>query len=161
MLPSPPGSLTIVPYGPLHKLPFHALHDGSQFLIENFQINYLPASNMLMHFNSEKNKQAEGSPDVSASVKRPLVLGYSGNGSLQHTLDEVKVLAEMLDGHCYLEREATIAKLIEQASGSPIIQIATHGQSRLDAPNFSHVLLADGQLNAIDAFNLNLQGCEL
>ena len=47
LLPSQSGFLTIVPYGPLHKLPFHALHDGSHFLIENFQINYLPASSLL------------------------------------------------------------------------------------------------------------------
>src|SRR5438445_4747453 len=67
----------------------------------------------------------------------------------------------MLDGQCYLESEATIKRLMEQASGSPIIHIATHGQSRLDAPNFSSILLADGQLNAIDAFTLDLQGCEL
>jgi CHAT domain-containing protein len=35
LLPSPPGYLTIVPYGSLHTLPFHALYDGSRFLIEN------------------------------------------------------------------------------------------------------------------------------
>jgi CHAT domain-containing protein len=31
----------------------------------------------------------------------------------------------------------------------------------LDAPNFSYVRLADGLLNAIDAFSLDLKGCEL
>jgi CHAT domain-containing protein len=50
---------------------------------------------------------------------------------------------------------------IKLSTGRPIIHLATHGQSRLDAPNFSSVLLADGQLNAIDAFSLDLQGCEL
>ncbi len=30
----------------------------------------------------------------------------------------------------------------EQAPGSPIIHLATHGYNRLDAPNFSSVLLA-------------------
>ncbi|MBV9230827.1 MAG: CHAT domain-containing protein, partial [Chloroflexi bacterium] len=60
-----------------------------------------------------------------------------------------------------LEQEATIARLIEQSPGSPVIHLATHGQSRLDAPNFSSILLADGQLNALDAFRLNLKGCEL
>jgi len=50
---------------------------------------------------------------------------------------------------------------VEQAPGRPVIHIATHGQSRLDAPNFSYVRLADGQLNAIDAFSLDLRGCEL
>jgi CHAT domain-containing protein len=67
----------------------------------------------------------------------------------------------LLNGQCYLEDEATIARLIERAPGSPIIHLATHGQSRLDAPNFSYVRLADGQLNAIDAFSLDLKACEL
>jgi len=161
LLPAQSGYLTIVPYGPLHKLPFHALYDGSHFLIENFQISYLPASNMLMHLGSRQSEDASHLTDLHVSAKRPLIFGYSGNGHLQRTIDEAKMLAEMLDGHCYIEDEATITRLIEQAPGSPIIHIATHGQSRLDAPNFSYVLLADGQLNAIDAFSLDLKGCEL
>src|SRR5437667_3089429 len=67
----------------------------------------------------------------------------------------------MFQAACYLENEATIARLVEEAPGSSIIHIATHGQSRMDAPNFSSVLLADGSLNAIDVFNLDLRGCEL
>jgi CHAT domain-containing protein len=67
----------------------------------------------------------------------------------------------MLEGRCYLEEEATIARLIEEAPGSPIIHLATHGHSRLDAPNVSSVLLADGQFNALDAFSLDLKDCEL
>ena len=67
----------------------------------------------------------------------------------------------MLGGECYLEQDATISRLYDLAPGSPIIHLATHGHSRLDAPNFSYMRLADGQLNAIDAFNLRLQGCEL
>ena len=70
-------------------------------------------------------------------------------------------MAALLDGKCYLEEEATIARLAQVAPGSPIIHLATHGQRRLDAPNFSYVRLADGQLNALDAFTLNLQGCRL
>jgi CHAT domain-containing protein len=113
-----------------------------------------------MHFNSHKNEQ-QSVTGTAVSVKPPLVFGYSGKGSLQRILDEVRVLAEMLKGQCYLEDDATIGRLIEQAAGSPIIHIATHGQNRLDAPNFSYVFLADGQLNAIDAFNLDLHSCEL
>lgn len=161
LLPMQSGYLTIVPYGPLHALPFHALHDGSHFLVENFQINYLPASNMLMHLGRLQYEDAHDRIDAFMSSKQPIVFGYSGNGHLQRTVDEAKMLAEMLGGRCYIEGEATIARLIEQAPNSPIIHIATHGQSRLDAPNFSYVLLADGQLNAIDAFNLDLKGCEL
>ncbi len=161
LLPSPSGLLTIVPYGPLHKLPFHALYDGSRFLVENFQVNYLPASSLLLHFDSGESQLHHRSDDSTVDGKRPLVFGYSDNGHLQRVTDEAQTIATLLGGTCYFENEATIARLIEQAPGSPIIHLATHGQSRLDAPNFSYVRLADGQLNAIDAFNLDLRDCEL
>ena len=162
LLPPPSGSLIIVPYGPLHKLPFHALYNGSHFLIEDFQISYLSASSLLPrllpHGSSSGNV---GSASVGDRLKTPLVFGYSGDGSLPRAIDEARILAELLGGRCHLESDATIARLIEEAPGSPIIHLATHGQSRLDAPNFSYIRLADGQLNAIDAFSLNLEGCEL
>jgi len=160
LLPGTSGYLTIVPYGPLHKLPFHALYNGSHFLIEDYQVNYLPASSILQHLGARR----VNSPDTAQEdvfTRSPLVLGFSGNGYLQRVLDEARAVAASLGGRCYLEDEATITRLVEQAPGSPIIHLATHGKSRLDAPNFSYVRLADGQLNAIDAFSLNLEGCEL
>ncbi len=161
-LPSPTGLLTIVPYGPLHQLPFHALHDGSHYLVENFQVNYLPASSILMHLEAQGNEHNACSAGRRASSSRPpLIMGYSENGQLQRVHDEAKIVASLLDGQCYLESEATITRLIEQAPGTSIIHLATHGRSRLDAPNFSFVRLADGQLNAIDAFSLDLKECEL
>src|SRR5205807_2389328 len=131
LLPSSYGQLTIVPYGPLHKFPFHALYDGSHFLIENFQINYLPASSILMQLGTRESEQHSGSADARVSAKTPLVLSYSGNGHLQRVRDEAEVVASLLNGRCYLEGEATIARLIEQAPGCPIIHLATHGESRL------------------------------
>jgi len=161
LLPSSAGHLTIVPYGPLHQLPFHALYDGSRFLIEDYQMNYLPASSLLVHLGMQNDKQNGDSASAEISAAHPLVLAYSDDGHLLRVHDEARTIASLLDGRCYLEKEATIARLIQQASSSPIIHLATHGQSRLDAPNFSYVRLADGQLNAIDAFSLDLQKCEL
>jgi len=161
LLPATPGHLTIVPYGPLHNLPFHALHNGSRYLIEGFQVSYLPASTILMHLDARNSEQDSGPTGREVSARPPLVFGYSENGHLQRVHDEAKTIASLLNGRCYLEGEATVARLIEQAPGSPIIHLATHGQSRLDAPNFSYVRLADGQLNAIDAFSLDLKACEL
>ncbi len=161
LLPPSSGSLTIVPYGPLHNLPFHALYDGSHFLVEDFQINYLPASSILTQLDTHRSKQQEHSMDTEVFSRPPLVFGYSVHGYLQRALDEAKTVAVLLQGSCYLEGEATIARLIAEAPGRPIIHVATHGQSRLDAPNFSFIRLADGQLNAIDAFSLDLRQCEL
>jgi CHAT domain-containing protein len=161
LLPAITGHLTIVPYGPLHKLPFHALHTGSRYLIEDFQVSYLPASTILVHLDARNSEQDSSPTGNAGSARPPLVFGYSENGHLQRVHDEARTIASLLNGRCYLEGEATIARLIEQAPGSPIIHLATHGQSRLDAPNFSYVRLADGQLNAIVAFSLALKACEL
>ena len=165
LLPPLPGYLTIVPYGPLHTLPFHALYDGSHFLIENYQVNYLPTSSLLRAPTGSAPPITPGEEQsdhfTEPAPKPPLVFGYSGHGHLQRALEEARTVAAMLGGLCYLEAEATISGLIEEASGSPIIHLATHGHSRLDAPNFSSVLLAGGYFNAIDAFSLNLKGCEL
>jgi len=156
MLPPSGGHLTIVPYGSLHTLPFHALYNGTRFLIEDFLISYLPASSVLLQLEASE-RQA-----VNESNQRPaLIFGYSGNGQLQRAVEEAHILKEMLGGRCYLEDEATISQLLQEARGSSIIHLATHGSSRLDAPNFSSVQLADGQLNVLDAFSLDLQGCEL
>jgi len=161
-LPSHINSLIIVPYGPLHDLPFHALHDGQQFIIEHFQVSYLPASNLLSRMNNVQDRSIQHSEAPSPSTnKSPLIFGYAGNGQARSMLDEATMLADILGGTCYLEQEATIERLITNAPGSPIIHIATHGRVRLDAPHFSSVLLADGQFNSLDAFQLDVKACEL
>jgi CHAT domain-containing protein len=162
MLPSHINSLIIVPYGPLHDLPFHALHDGHQFLIERFQVSYLLASSLLSRMDNAQDKSTHHSIAPSPTAyKSPLIFGYAGNGHARCMLDEATTLADVLGGTCYLEQEATIGRLITNAPGSPIIHIATHGRVRLDAPHFSSVLLADGQFNALDAFQLDIKACEL
>jgi CHAT domain-containing protein len=161
LLPPSSGHLTIVPYGPLHKLPFHALYNGTRFLIEDFQVSYLPASSLLRHIGNDNNEDQQRFSDEYAGAKPPLVFGYSEHGFLQRVQNEAETVAVLIGGNCCLENEATIARLIEEAPGSPVIHLATHGKSRLDAPNFSYVRLADGQLNAIDAFSLDLKKCEL
>jgi CHAT domain-containing protein len=158
LLPPGEGQITIVPYGLLHKLPFHALYDGSHFLIEDYQVSYLPASSLLPQFSESSSEQSRQS---EIALKPPLVFGYSERGQLPRVLDEVQVVTSLLGGTCYLEQDATIANLVQQAALVPILHIATHGHSRLEAPNFSYLRLADGQFITFDAFGLNLAGCEL
>jgi len=153
--------ITIVPYGLLHTLPFHALHNGTRFLIEDAQVSYLPTSSIISSLGDAEREEFPAGTAAKASSKSPLVFGYSGNGYLQRAVEEAKTLSAMLNGRCYLEGEATIERLIHESQGCSIIHLATHGRSRLDAPNFSSVLLADGQLNALDVFSLDLKRCEL
>ncbi|MEZ4594411.1 MAG: CHAT domain-containing protein [Chloroflexota bacterium] len=136
----------VVPHGPLHYLPFAALHNGQQYLVETTEISMLPGSSLL-RFCYEAAK-----PDG------PLVaVGHSYNGRLPHTLTEAQEIAARWHGHVYLEDEATLAQIEPLLSNGRILHLATHGDFRADNPLFSGLALADGWLTTIDIFNLKLR----
>jgi tetratricopeptide (TPR) repeat protein len=157
------GRLIIVPFGPLHSLPFHALRHNDKYLIEQCEVAYLPAAAMLaLQKSSPLHSQTSGSKQ-----KHTLVLGHSHNGKLPYTLREARSVARLLGTDPYLEEQATIERLSNASKHYSIIHIAAHGQNRADAPDFAYLQLADGQLNTIDVFNLDLpndlitlSGCE-
>jgi CHAT domain-containing protein len=137
----------VVPYGPAHGVPFHALFDGRQYLAERVEIWTSPSSSLL-----ELCAQR-----TSAEVGNALVLGYSG-GHLPGVLDEARGVAALLGGTCYLEEEATRAAVLAEGSQHRIVHLAAHGEARLDNPVFAHLTLADGQLGMADVFTLRLDG---
>ncbi len=140
--------LIVVPHGPLHYLPFHALHDGRGYFVERCELSYLPNSSLL---RIQRDLDANGHNALSA-----LVVGCSLDGALPHTLSEAQQVTKRLHGVSLLEREATRPNLEAQAGTARIIHLATHGEFRPDAPLFSTLYLSDGPLTATDVFNLKL-----
>jgi tetratricopeptide (TPR) repeat protein len=140
--------LVVVPHGPLHYLPFHALFDGRRYLLERWEASYLPNSSLL---RLRRDQPADGCDSLSA-----LVVGCSLDGALPYTLAEARGVAERLPGSSLLEEEATHANLATQAGAAKVIHLATHGEFRPDAPLFSALYLADGPLTTTDVFNLRL-----
>jgi CHAT domain-containing protein/tetratricopeptide (TPR) repeat protein len=138
--------LLVVPHGPLHYLPVHALYDGAAYLLERFEIGYLPAAGALPYCR-HKPQAANGL----------LALGYSGNGRLPQAPQEASSIAQIWRGATLLEEEATLANLRQQAGGYRLLHLATHGEFRPDNPLFSGLALADGWLTTLDIFNLRLQ----
>ncbi len=149
--------LTIVPYGMLHYLPFHCLFDGVQFVIERLDVSYLPAA-ALMEICHQRGQRAEAN---RIPLKRSLVMGLSDGGRLAFAMQEAEAVAKQLGAPCILNQDATATLLREVGANSPIVHIAAHGLSRLDAPNFSYIKLADRQLSTIEVFNLDLSSCTL
>ena len=144
--------LVIVPYGALHYLPFHLLHDGSAYLIEQHEVVILPAASLA----------AQPSPK-----RRPgaLILAHSWEGRLPYTLAEAQLVQRLFGGTLRAEEAARRAAL--QAQPIQILHIAAHGQHRLDQPDLSYLHLADGQLYTDDLLQqdlsyelVTLSGCE-
>ena len=140
--------LIVVPHGPLHYLPFHALCDDQGYLLERCEISYLPNSSLL---RLQRDLGTNGRDALSA-----LVVGCSLNGALPHTLSEAQQVTRRLHGTSLLEGEATRPNLEAQARTARVIHLATHGEFRPDAPLFSTLYLSDGPLTATDVFNLEL-----
>ncbi len=149
--------LIIVPYGMLHYLPFHCLFDGVQFVVERLNVSYLPAA-ALFDICRQRGQRPE---TQKASLSNSLVLGLSDNGRLAFAVQEAEGVARQLGTRPMIDAAATTSLLWQQGPYSPIVHIAAHGLFRLDAPNFSHIKLADRQLSTIEVFNLDLSICSL
>ncbi len=147
----------VVPYGMLHYLPFHCLFDGTEFVIERVNVSYLPSA-ALLDICRQRGQRIQAS---RLPLSNSLVLGLSDHGRLPFAVREAEIVARQLGTQPYLDAAAITALLRRFGASSPVIHIAAHGLFRLDAPNFSHIKLADGQLSTIDVFNLGLSACSL
>ncbi|HEY3082133.1 MAG TPA: CHAT domain-containing tetratricopeptide repeat protein [Chloroflexota bacterium] len=140
--------VVVVPYGPTHAVPFHALHDGRRYLLDRATVSVCPSSALF--------EICVGRP--RSMPRRALVVAHSDDGRLPHVLEEARAVAALVPGETYLEEAATRAALVDAAPRHGVVHLAAHGEARLDNPVFAHVRLADGQLSTADVFNLELDG---
>jgi CHAT domain-containing protein/tetratricopeptide (TPR) repeat protein len=139
--------LIFVPHDLLHYVPFHALHDGQQYLIDSFSISYAPSATVyaLCH--------ARGGRGSGSS----LVLGVA-DAHTPFILDELRSVAARLPGaELYIGEEATVDVLRHKAEGRRVVHIAAHGFFRPDNPMFSGIRLGSSSyLTLYDLYNLKL-----
>jgi CHAT domain-containing protein len=138
--------LIIVPHGVLHYLPFHALLDGTGYLIDSFTVSYAPSASVFVHCQ-EKFPEATGSSLVLGvpDARAPLIL------------QEVRAVAEIIPGaELLLGAQANQQVLREKGVQSRLIHVATHGKFRQDNPMFSGIRLGDAYLNLYDLYQLKL-----
>ena len=138
--------LVIVPHGVLHYLPFHALLDGTGYLIDSFTISYAPSASIFAHCQ-EKPAHSTG---------RSLVLGIP-DARAPLILEEVRAVAKILpDAQLFVGAQANEQLLRDEGLQSRLIHIATHGKFRQDNPMFSGIRLGDAYLNLYDLYQLKL-----
>jgi CHAT domain-containing protein/predicted negative regulator of RcsB-dependent stress response len=137
--------LVIVPHGPLHYVPFQALHDGTADLIDSFTISYAPSAS-LFSLCQDKPSHTGGS----------LVLGVPDENA-PAILDEVRSVSQVLPAaSLFVGAEANLDILKSQGPQSRFIHIATHAEFRQDNPVFSSIRLGDARLNLYDLYQLHL-----
>lgn len=139
--------LVIVPYGPLHSLPFHALFNDERYLIDDFRICYAPSASIFAH---------EPFP-LANSDGGTLILGVD-DARTPFIRDEVEAVASVTPKpEILFGPEATEQALREKGYYSRFIHIASHGMFRQDSPMFSAIRLADSYVNLYDLYRMNLR----
>jgi len=139
--------LIIAPYGILHQLPFHALHDGERCLADEFTMSYAPSGGVLEACLRRPVSQARGN----------LVFGIKDARSPAIETEARRVAELLVDAQLYIGEEATEERLRLAAPHTRILHIATHGFFRRDNPLFSAIRLGDGFLSLFDLYRLDLR----
>lgn len=146
----------IIPHGPLHFLPFHALLDGEEYLIKRRPVSYAPSAAML----------AETLRDSNPVIRRSLALGdpFSNLSPLAHARQEVMGIQDVMGANrCRTEvgADATRSVVLEAGqraatgAGDDVWHFAAHAGFVRSAPHLSYLQLArsesdDGRLFAFE-----------
>src|SRR5688572_16563427 len=134
------GHWVIVPHGALHRVPFHALHDGGCSIIDRRSVSYAPSASVF--------RLCQEKPVTWSAA--PVVFGVPDDHA-PHILDEARAVAELLtQAELYTGPEVTRDRLAEAARDSRLVHLATHGIAREDNPLFSSIRLGDSRLCLYD-----------
>lgn len=149
-------NLTIVSHGILHYLPFNALHDGKDFLIDKYSIRVMPSASTMKYLVSKKASKERGilvfgNPDLGDSR---FDLAFAG----KEALDVAKTKSK---SKVFLRKDATVGAFAKYAGSFSYIHLATHGRFDPASPLKSALLLSpkagsDGMLTADKLYSLEL-----
>lgn len=123
----------------LRTLPLAALHDGQQFLVENYSLTRIPAFKLTdTAYTDLKNSQvmAMGASEFKDLEPLPAV-----------PMELSTIMNNLWQGKSFLNKEFTLANLESQREQPvKIIHLATHADFRSGAPSNSFIQLWDTKL---------------
>jgi CHAT domain-containing protein len=137
--------LLIVSHGALHYLPFAALHDGKEYLLDKHSLRFLPSASVIRYLRTTQ-------PGTRAGV---LAFGNPDLGDprfdLKFAQEEALAIAQKVpQSRALLRKEASEAAFRQYAAGFSTLHFATHGEFHGDAPLRSALLLAkDGDSDGL------------
>jgi CHAT domain-containing protein len=138
--------LVIVPHGPLHYLPFQALHDGDSYLIERREISVAPSAAVLLQCLRHAPHE----------YRNAAVFGVADE-QIPRVREELHALHDVfVDVKQFSDEAATTEALRKNSAGADVVHLACHAHFRSDNPLFSSLRLADGWFTARDAYGLKL-----
>lgn len=141
------GQLWIVPHARMGPVPFHALFDGRNYLLEKWVITIAPTSDTCP-------------PDAASTVvTRPSVVVAVADPYAPAVNREALLVAERLPhAEVLLDEHASTAAFITASAGAKLIHLASHGVHRASSPLFSRLRFADRWMTSAEIIDLELTG---
>lgn len=135
-----PSTLLFINDGVLRNIPMAALHDGKQFLVQQYAI----ASSLGLNLTPSKQQAQEDTKAVIFGLSKEI----PPFAPLPNVKAETEGLQKILGGKRFLDDDFTLAKLQEQIDqhGYPIVHLATHGKFGADF-NTTFLQLFDQRLS--------------
>jgi len=148
-------SLTIVPHGALHYLPFSALPTPSGHMIDNYALRILPSASVMQFLNKKHKAKGAllvfGNPDSNNKALDP-----PGAQKEAIAIAKIQPKAQLL-----LRKKATETAVKQHGGAYKYLHFASHGVFDPETPLASGLLLAkdkqnDGTLTVAELYDLNL-----
>lgn len=149
--------LIIVPAGSAFYVPFQALHNGKNYLIESKKISYAPSATVWKFLQKKPSNKTENA----------LLMGFADE-KIPLVNREIEILKKVFPkAKTFTDKNANFDVFTKNAGDFDILHIACHGQFRPENPLFSSLHLADGFVtvrdicaNKINAELVTLSACE-
>ncbi len=145
----------VVPFGPLHSVPFHALPFDGRPLGETHVLSYIPASSLLLSRTIDDPIRGTGAVVVGNPTFeiRPDLLPLPGAAI------EAREVARLLGtSDCLVGPQATEDALRPLLVGRAVVHLAAHGHLDDAAPSTSSIVLAGrDELTVSDLIGLRIE----
>lgn len=149
--------LIIVPAASVFYVPFQALHNGKNYLIESKKISYAPSATVWKFLQKKTSNKTENA----------LLMGFADE-RIPLVNREIEILKKLFPkANTFTGKNANFDVFTKNAGTFDILHLACHGQFRPENPLFSSLHLADGFVtvrdicaNKINAELVTLSACE-
>jgi CHAT domain-containing protein len=133
----------------LRSVPFPALHDGQQFLIEKYSVALIPAFNLIKTRHTDLRQ---------ASVLATGASQFSDLNPLPAVPLELQTIVQTQGGQTLLNQQFTLDNIKAQRQQQPfrVVHMATHGEFRPGAVENSFIQLWDQRLQLDDIRQMRL-----
>ncbi len=134
--------IVLIPHGPLHYVPFAALHnpENGKDLIDEFILTYAPSASTL-RFLRAKESPVEGTALILGNPVSPLPALRQLPGAERETA----AIAQMLGANARVGTDARESLLYGLDGKTDLVHLAAHGLYDAANPLFSRIALAPGE----------------